>query len=105
MHSTNFVTVNGYGDLAANRNYWLTTADIQNIIEDMFHRSGDIIDNDKVDVSDLDLISANYAQTVPPADARTDITGPAGTPPDSYVDIDDLATTGKYFGETETVLP
>jgi ABC-type transport system substrate-binding protein len=105
VHSTSFVAVNGYGDLNANRNYWLTTADIQSIIEDMFWRSGDIIDNDKVDVSDLDLISANYAQTVPPADERTDITGPAGTPPDSYVDIDDLATTGKYFGETETVLP
>jgi len=105
MHSTNFMALNGYADITANRNYWLTTDEITGAIENMFWRSGDIVDNDKVDVSDLDLISANYAQTVPPADSRCDITGPAGTPPDSYVDIDDLATTGKYFGETETVLP
>jgi hypothetical protein len=105
LHSTNFQTVNGYGDMAANRNYWLTTDDIRATIADWFHRSGDVDSNAVVNISDLDLISANYAMTVPPADPRCDITGPAGSPPDSKIDIDDLATTGKYFGETETVLP
>jgi hypothetical protein len=105
QHNTAFVALNGYGDLVADRNYWMTTAEIGAFIEDMFWRSGDTVDNDMVDVSDLDLISANYGQTVPPANMMADICGPAGTPPDTIVDIDDLATTGKYFGETETVLP
>jgi hypothetical protein len=43
--------------------------------------------------------------TVPPGNADADICGPAGTPPDTNIDIDDLATTGKYFGETETIVP
>lgn len=105
QHSTNFVAVNGYGDVVANRNYWLTTAEIGAKIDDMFWRAGDTDKNKVINVADLDMISVNYGMTVPPANSNADITGPAGSPPDSLVDIDDLATAGKYFGETETILP
>ncbi|HKZ93460.1 MAG TPA: ABC transporter substrate-binding protein [Candidatus Bathyarchaeia archaeon] len=103
QHSTAFMATNAYGDQTANRNYWLTTADIDAIIEDMFWRSGDTVDNDEVDITDLDLIATWFGQNVPPAPVNADITRAAGGPPDTLVDIDDLATTGKYFGETESV--
>jgi ABC-type transport system substrate-binding protein len=103
QHSTSFIAANGYGDLAANRNYWMTTDDIMNKIEYMFWRAGDVIDNDVIDIADLALIANWYNSPVPPAPPEADVTGPGSSPPDDVVDLDDLATAGKYFGETETV--
>jgi hypothetical protein len=103
QHSTSFITANAYGDLAANRNYWMTTDDIMNTIEYMFWRAGDSVDNDVIDISDLALIANWYNSPVPPAPPEADVTGPGSSPPDGVVDIDDLATVGRYYGETETV--
>jgi hypothetical protein len=98
QHSTNFVGINGYGDLNANRNYWMETTDIDGFIENMFWRAGDAVDNDKIDTNDMAFIADWYGEMVPPAPPEADITG------DGVVDIMDLATAGKYFGEGETVL-
>jgi ABC-type transport system substrate-binding protein len=100
--STDFINNNGYGDLDANRNYWLETADIEARVEDMFWRAGDAVDDDRVDLNDLVLISFNFGITVPPADARADTSGPAGRP-DGQVDVDDLATAGSFFASTQYV--
>jgi hypothetical protein len=105
QHSTSFIYDNDYGDLAANRNYWLTTEDIMDKIEYMFWRAGDVVDDDVIDIADLVLIASWYNYPVPPAPPEADVTGPGSSPPDAIVDIDDLATAGKYFGETETVPP
>jgi hypothetical protein len=103
QHSTSFIYDNDYGDLAANRNYWLTTEDIMDKIEYMFWRAGDAVDDDVIDIADLVLIASWYNYPVPPAPPKADLTGVGSSPPDGVVDIDDLATAGKYFGETETV--
>jgi hypothetical protein len=103
QHSTSFINSYGYGDLRANRNYFMRTSDIMDKIEYMFWRAGDAVNDDEIDLDDQLLIMKWYGQTVPPAPPEADITGPAGSPPDGYVDIDDLATAGKHFGETETV--
>jgi ABC-type transport system substrate-binding protein len=101
--STAFVTANGYGDLAAHRNYWMTTEYVMDKIGNMFWRAGDIIDNDVIDIADLAAVSFWYNQAVPPAPNQADIVGPGASLPDGKVDIDDLITVAKYFGETETV--
>ena len=103
QHSTQYIGLNGYGDMAANRNYFMATDEILDKIDYLFWRAGDCVDDDVINSIDLDLVMANWDLTVPPGDPRADITGPAGTPPDHYVGIDDLATVGKYQGETKTV--
>jgi ABC-type transport system substrate-binding protein len=97
------ITANGYGDLAANRNYWMTTQGITDKIEYMFWRAGDIIDNDVIDIADLAAAGYWFNQAVPPAPNQADIVGPGASLPDGEVDIDDLATVAKHFGEIETV--
>jgi hypothetical protein len=103
QYSTSFVTANGYADLAANRNYWMTTQGIADKIEYMFWRAGDVSDNDVIDVADLAAVGSWYNQAVPPAPNEVDIVGPGTSLPDGKVDIDDLITVAEYFGETETV--
>lgn len=103
QHSTSFIASNGYGDLSANRNYWITTEEIMTTIENMFRRAGDAMDDDVIDIADLALVATWYNNLVPPAPTAADITGPASSLPDGVVDIDDLATVGRFYGETETV--
>jgi len=102
-HSTQYIGQNAYGDLLANRNYFMTTDEINEFVADMFHGAGDVDHNKKIEVNDLQVIGDNYGYTVPPGVPDADITGPAGTPPDGKINIDDLATAGKYFLETEAV--
>jgi ABC-type transport system substrate-binding protein len=121
QHSTSFINgLSAYGDLAANRNYFMTTSDIQDKLENMFWRSGDIapvpgaplVGDDKVYAQDIANIGLFYlwgasgmppVQPAPDPSYYADITSVAGGPPDRLIDIDDFATTSKYFGETETV--
>ncbi|TET21048.1 hypothetical protein E3J74_00640 [Candidatus Bathyarchaeota archaeon] len=105
QHSTLEFANNGYGDLDANRNYWLETDDITDIIADMFHSAGDV---DYIgEVSIVALQAINLAMWTAPGDSdwyeNADICGPGGTPPDSYVGIDDLGTAGKFYGEPKEV--
>jgi len=99
------ILVLGRGQLISNWSYWMTTADIMNTIENMFWRAGDVVDNDKIDVSDMATIGLAFL-TVPGDplwNPNADFTGPGYGPPDGQVDIFDLAVAGRNFGETETV--
>jgi ABC-type transport system substrate-binding protein len=104
MHSTTTIGTQAYGDLQAYRNYWLRTSDIEQMIADMFWSAGDVDRSGNIDTTDLAAIGLAYLTT--PGDAlwnsNADVTGPAGTPPDSVVDIFDLSTAGKFYGETRT---
>jgi ABC-type transport system substrate-binding protein len=106
QHSTTFVSTAGYCDEVANRNYWLTTAEIQDIIATMFHSAGDVDSDGQINIpGDLYRIGAAWhkADGDPGWDADADVCGPLGGPPDLYIDIDDLSTAGKFYGETRTV--
>jgi ABC-type transport system substrate-binding protein len=102
----------GYADLLANRHWWNTDADISLCVEEMFHRAGDIglpgvsgCDG-YINALDLGSIGGDVGTIyVPPPYMDTDVCGPRGAPPDGRVDIDDLATCGKFFGEEKTVPP
>jgi len=105
--STLDVANNGYGDLDANRNYWLSTAEIQDMIVYMFWRAGDVNRDGVINDVDLERIkNALYSQPGDPNwDSDADITGLGGSPPDGWVNMYDLATAGKYYGETREVTP
>jgi ABC-type transport system substrate-binding protein len=101
MHSTQTIGTQAYGDLAANRNYWLTTAEAQGFLAGMFHSAGDVTYDGEVDTEDLSAIGLAF-NTVPDDplwDPNADVCGPAGAAPDSQVNIFDAATAGKFFGE------
>jgi ABC-type transport system substrate-binding protein len=101
MHSTQTIGTQAYGDLQANRNYWLTTAEAQAKISDMFHSAGDVTYDGSVDTLDMSAIGLAF-NTVPGDDlwnTNADVCGPAGAAPDSQVNIFDAATAGKFFGE------
>lgn len=101
QHSTTFIGTQGYGDLEANRNYFKTTQDVQDDIEYMFWRAGDVDTNGVIEaVGDLDFIGVNWN---PGYHVDADITGQAGNPPDSVVDLFDFTQCAKFFAETRTV--
>jgi len=63
QHNTIQIGQNGYSDHIANRNYWMTTTGIQNLITAMFHSAGDV-NRDGVDnVGDLSAIGLAYDST------------------------------------------
>ncbi len=101
QHSTQTIGTQAYGDLTANRNYWLTTAEIKTFIGEMFHSAGDVTYDGNVDTADMSAIGLAF-NTVPGDDlwnSNADVCGPAGAAPDSQVNIFDAATAGKFFGE------
>ncbi len=51
--------------------------------------SGDLNGDGFVGLDDLDIVLANWNQSVPPADQRADVSGPTGAP-DGYIGLDDL---------------
>jgi hypothetical protein len=105
QHSTAFIATKGYGDLVADRTYFMTQDDIQAKLTEMFHFSGDVNYDNKVGILDLAYIGLAFGSVPdhPRWNHNADITGPAGTPPDSKVDIDDLSLAGKYYGEKKTI--
>jgi ABC-type transport system substrate-binding protein len=117
-HSTLFIETHGYGDLKANRGYWLRTTQILDLLATMFHAAGDVDRNGEIKIpGDLKAIGAAFGTT--PGDDRwnpdADIAGWTGVyytglgkwppPSDGEIDIDDLATAGKFYGETKYVPP
>jgi len=105
QHSTLHVVNDGYGDLDANRNYWITTQDIIEFIADQFHCAGDVDYLGEVNI--IASMAIQLAMWTVPGDSdwymNADVCGPGGTPPDDYVGIDDLGTCGKFYGEPRTV--
>lgn len=70
--------------------YTMATSDL---LENAFHRFGDVTYNMRVDISDLSAIAKWLTKFVPPAPTNADITG------DKFVDVDDLWASGKNFGQ------
>lgn len=107
QHGTQWILRYLFGDLNANRNYWLFTSEIQNMKADMFHRSGDVTIDGEIDVMDLAIIGSNMWSSGP----NGDITGPIAPVPgpwprplkDGEVNSLDLAMAGKYYAETRHV--
>jgi hypothetical protein len=91
--------------LNANRDYWLTTAETQQKISDMFHSAGDVNYDGKVDTADM--AATGLALNTVPGDElwnpNADICGPAGSPPEGAVNVFDAAAVGRNFGKTKTV--
>jgi len=105
QHSTLEVANNGYGDLEANRDYWLETNDIIDIIAEMFHNAGDV--DYLGEISTVAIQAINLAMWSWPGDPNwyenADVCGLAGGPPDGEVNIDDLAACGMHYGKTRYV--
>jgi ABC-type transport system substrate-binding protein len=106
QHSTRHFADAGYGDYVANREYWLTTDEIDSLITEMFHLAGDVDRSAEVDIVDLQRIALAYGSNStypsPPWDPDADIYGPEGVP-DTVIGIDDLGQCGKFYGEPKTV--
>jgi hypothetical protein len=105
QYSTQTIGTQAYGDLRANRNYWLTTNEIEALIGEMFHEAGDVTYDGEVDTEDLSAIGLAF-NTVPGDvlwNPDADVCGPAGAAPDSQVNIFDAATAGKFYGTTAYV--
>jgi ABC-type transport system substrate-binding protein len=100
QHSASFIQTNHYGDLNANRNYWLKTTQIQAKIVDMFHRAGDVNYDGQIDkVSDARDAMRAYGTSPgdPLWNPNADLNG------DSVVDIFDTIPVRMYYGETRTL--
>jgi hypothetical protein len=120
VHSTTTIGTQAYGDLRPNdpsrpftvgpttysgAGYWLTQGDFATMLAGMFHSAGDVNSDGKVDTADTAAIGLAM-QTVPGDplwNAQADVCGPAGSPPDSTVNVFDSSTAGKFFGETRTI--
>jgi ABC-type transport system substrate-binding protein len=100
IHGTQTIGTQAYGDLQANRNYWLFTDEIHGIVMHMFHSCGDVNYNGIIETADMSAIGLAF-NTVPGDDLwnpDADVCGPAGAAPDSQVNIFDAATAGKFYG-------
>jgi len=95
-----------YGDLDANRNYWLTTEEALAKISYYFWRLGDTDLSGDIGPLDLWIMNTHFGEIgVPPGPPGSDITGPPldpaplYSPPDGRVDVHDTFTLGKNFGK------
>jgi peptide/nickel transport system substrate-binding protein len=94
-----------YSDVDANRAYFLETTELESILTEYFHRAGDVNRDGQIVAADLSAIGlAMWTHAGDPLwNADADVTGPVGTPPEGYINIYDLGTCGKFFGETKEV--
>jgi len=98
QHSTLFIETGGYGDLNANRNYWLTTMQIHDIMVDMFHRAGDVNYDGIINLEDIATAFLAYGTSIgePGWDPNADLNG------DNVIDICDTIPVSMNYGETRT---
>jgi peptide/nickel transport system substrate-binding protein len=84
-----------YGDLWANRNYFLTTTEIHDLKVEMFHRVGDVNRDGYIDIFDLSLIGLSYGcfSWMPCYNPDADLNE------DGVVDGRDLAILTWHFGD------
>jgi len=54
----------------------------------------------KVDMRDVGLVAAHFGETVPPAPANCDVTGPTLGVPDGKIDMRDIGLVAAHFGDT-----
>jgi hypothetical protein len=98
QHSTIFIGTNGYGDLTANRNYWLTQDNVIAALTNIFHEAGDVDYNGRIDINDLAAVSLAYYTE--PGDLQwnpdADVNG------DNIVNIYDISIVGRFYGQTLT---
>lgn len=84
-----------YGELWANRNYFMTTTEIHNLKVEMFHRIGDVNRDGYIDVWDLSLIGRSYGcfSWMPCYNPDADLNQ------DGIIDARDLALLTYHFGD------
>lgn len=99
QHSTTFITTWGFGDLDANRAYWLATSEIQPMLVDMFYEVGDLNRDSVIDIIDLFKVAIAWASY--PGNPRWDPEADLNN--DEFIDVEDLVVVGRYFGETREV--
>jgi len=54
-----------------------------------------------VDMRDVGLVARYFGETVPPAPAICDLTGPTYSVPDGQIDMRDVGLVARHFGETD----
>lgn len=106
---------NGIGDLIVfdesshkvnmpNIHYFESTDKMEQDLKDMFWQLGDVNLNGEVTiVPDIATMGAFFMQAVPPAPSAADVTPYPITP--GFVDMRDISTAGKNYGEEREVLP
>ena len=55
----------------------------------------------KCNMRDVGLVARYFGQTVPPAPANCDVTGPTTGVPDGTINMRDVGTVARHFGETD----
>jgi hypothetical protein len=55
----------------------------------------------KCDMRDIGLVARHFGQSVPPAPANCDITGPTPGVPDCKIDMRDIGLVARHFGEKD----
>jgi hypothetical protein len=53
----------------------------------------------KIDMRDIGLVAKHFSETVPPAPANCDLTGPTVGVPDGKIDMRDIGLVARYFGD------
>ena len=53
------------------------------------------------DMRDIGLVSRHFGETVPPAPANCDLTGPTTGVSDGVIDMRDIGTVARHFGEID----
>jgi hypothetical protein len=109
QHDTMWIATAGYGDLVANRDYWLTTDEITGALSEWFHGAGDVDGDGEVRIPG-DLSTIGYSWDTVPGDAKfdeypeADITSPTYPyDPDDHIYGADLVQAGLSYGAVETV--
>jgi hypothetical protein len=104
QHDTIWIATKGYGDLVANRDYWLTTEDIQGNIAEWFHRAGDVDSDGEVRIPG-DLATIGFAWDTVPGMERFDLYPEADITsatypydPDDHIYGADLIQAGQSYG-------
>jgi hypothetical protein len=52
-----------------------------------------------VDMRDIGLVARHFSESVPPAPANCDLTGPTAGVPDGKIDMRDIGLVARHFGD------
>jgi len=94
-YATPVIGENDTSDNTCMNNSWVIISMIGDIT------GPDIWPDGECDMRDVGLVARCFGQTVPPAPAICDLTGPITGVPDGTVDMRDVGLVARHFGETD----